>query len=427
MKPFSHRHQRHLIFLLFSSMVASFCCVCGADNLGLRGSVIAPAKGPDSYSAKDIRLSFLRFPSRCMAGSDCEITIRLSANDASLGSLDCRVDWGDSNKELINLRDKGRLGPGSKQLLGLSHEYKQEGDFNITVLAVSPLDDKPSASINKKIKVGFKAPVLGLRRETRRRGAGGQIFHVKAAAGSYPLGSWELDFGDKTNKSASGEINAKLIHFYWKKGHYRIVLKAIDSAGNKFTKICLLRIANDGSLKDAEKFFRKNGVIRGPRQQPAARGSSIKPRRGPAYFSSQDYITPEQTSKHQEALSHRESDDKFETVTEVLEPDKPSAYVLAIRNLIVPSEFHIGEKASIDVVVKNLSNREIQGCYVSLDTGDIFKARKDISLKLRAKTRVRFFWIPGKRGGQEITVELQCPQAIAIENGRISKPITVLE
>ncbi|MCX7926527.1 MAG: carboxypeptidase regulatory-like domain-containing protein [Candidatus Omnitrophica bacterium] len=77
---------------------------------------------------------------------------------------------------------------------------------------------------------------------------------------------------------------------------------------------------------------------------------------------------------------------------------------VSVLDMRIPSEFFVGESATIDVIIKNNSQIEIKNIPVIFEAEEGTKQQKVIYLGPSSKEKLRFQWTPKQEGRQKISV-----------------------
>ncbi|MCX7661428.1 MAG: hypothetical protein N2Z79_01930, partial [Candidatus Omnitrophica bacterium] len=248
----------------------------------------------------------------------------------------------------------------------LQHTYTQEGNFNINLIVKSHLKKGALASnpLVIPVQIQVKPPTIEFSHQAVTENI--QRFFIKAKKESFPIKSWQIDFGDGAKEQGEGEVEKSIVHAYLEKGPYQAVFSVITEDNKAYTQKLSFKIHQDAPEGMTIPVFDKE-------LSPV---SEI----GPKTLLSQETSQP-QTQKQEQ-------------------PD------LAIEKLELPSDVYLGEKTIVSVKVKNNSSSQIDNIPVNLETDDGFKETKEITLKPQMSQTLEFLWFPQKLGKQKITATL---------------------
>ncbi len=175
---------------------------------------------------------------KALVGEEFNVVVLLSNADKLQGKIGCTLDWGDGQKSEI---------AAAEGAFKASHAYKDEGSFKVAATAVASAKGVSVASepVQCTITVTSTSTQVTLTRDTSKGYGNSQVFHAKAVAGSYPIKTWTLDYGDGKKETGQGPVDKDFAHVYPGKGSYSVKLEVFDAKDKAVSKTVVFKIAND--------------------------------------------------------------------------------------------------------------------------------------------------------------------------------------
>jgi hypothetical protein len=392
-------------------------------------------------------IAFSTAPVNCQMKQDCTGVIKVT-NKAKIDSaIVCDVNWGDGNKETAEIgpttAGKKKSMPVAKEeektgdSFSIKHQYQQQGSFTITATATTQKDkvSLTSEPISKSVNVTAAAAEISLTRDTIKGTANNQTFHIKAAAGSYPVASWTLTFGDGQSTSGQGVVDKDVSHVYAQKSEgYGVEFTVKDSQNTEVKKIVALKIARDATASDLGGGAQSQlqNVQPGGTKPPAggqlqkADGAGQTVRKSSTQVKTTttqtDANKPQDTAKTQEVTKAKEqakaqeaakpqeetkAEESVEKETVIAEKSKVQNIDLALADLKMPDSAAVGKAISINVSIKDNNDIAVEKVGVSLYVGVKKIETQEINLKPKETKKLTFSYIPEKAGTVTIKVKIE--------------------
>ncbi|OPY77534.1 MAG: hypothetical protein A4E64_01077 [Syntrophorhabdus sp. PtaU1.Bin058] len=98
---------------------------------------------------------------------------------------------------------------------------------------------------------------------------------------------------------------------------------------------------------------------------------------------------------------------------------------ITLVDVKLPQTFVMGQKYSIEAVVKNDSTTEARGCSANFEAEDGSIDRQRVDLRSRASENVRFTWAPRREGRYRINVTIECKADENAKDNTLSRNVEV--
>jgi hypothetical protein len=127
------------------------------------------------------------------------------------------------------------------------------------------------------------------------------------------------------------------------------------------------------------------------------------------------------------AASQRPAEEKKQLSKEAVreEAKKEQQVDLLIEDIKVAPNVSLGQKAEVEVSVRNNSSMEIRDCRITFSSEDGTTKSERVSLRPQEREKVRFEWVPRKDGRQKISAALEYKEDMNTANNQASEMVDV--
>jgi len=341
-----------------------------------------------------------------IAGETVGMVVSLLNGGKIGGVLGCDVDWGDGQRQRINLGEaagKEQEGIESKirierkdvREFDIAHVYQKGGAFNVSITVSSKLVEERATLVSDPIATGvnvaaFIPPTASVTDVTTDRNANRRTLHVKVQQGSYPITSWTLNYGARAgSQSGGGNVDQDIVHNYAAKGDYEVELTARDSQGTQVKSGVHVRIYNDLPL-----------AVSTDQLQLVQGGVSI-----------------EQIKTSDGALSTRPTQESTRSTDQTEKGDSPAGD-LGVAELAVIGTAVAGRSATVEVTAQNDSRVDLENVTVVLLAGTQQIGTQRVSLKAGQTAKATFRWKPPKPASYTLRARIDPPAGFKETNTR---------
>lgn len=102
---------------------------------------------------------------------------------------------------------------------------------------------------------------------------------------------------------------------------------------------------------------------------------------------------------------------------------------IAVTEIILPEKIYLNEKATINIVLLNKSDIDLEGCMFTVEANSGSKVNRAIPLSRNIPTNIELVWVPLQQGKIDFKVMLVAPEGFQEENikdNQLTKIVTVL-